>query len=449
MSRQTTNPWLHRFALMTAGATLVLIGIGGLVTSHEAGMAVPDWPNSYGYNMFLFPISKWMGGIFYEHSHRLAASAVGLLTTILCLWLWVRETRKIQWTKKGVSSSKSANRVSLKPGQRPAAGGKLLSRIRTSLHWVKETQSVERWIGVGIITAVILLMGVRQLPMFIALASAAPLAIVYSVVQIRREPGSLRWWGIMAFAAVILQGVLGGLRVVLIKDEIGIFHAILAQMFLVLLWAIALFTSQWWQDRTMFSGALAAISRLRQLLLLATALIFAQLVLGATMRQQHAGLAIPDFPLAYGKVWPAMDAQSIIAYNQQRKEMIAVNPITEAQIILQMVHRILAVLIFCAVSASAWTARKQLGSKHPLAKLTFLWVGLLCLQIVLGASTIWSNKAADIATLHVLVGALSLASGSIITTLGYRRMRIQLATANLTAAETVFHPGKPVAAHPN
>jgi len=48
-----------------------VIGLGGLVTSHEAGMSVPDWPNTYGYNLFLFPISKWVGGVFYEHTHRL------------------------------------------------------------------------------------------------------------------------------------------------------------------------------------------------------------------------------------------------------------------------------------------------------------------------------------------------------------------------------------------
>src|SRR5262245_29371255 len=51
------NPWLHRFAVLTAVATLMLIIIGGLVTSHGVGMAVPDWPNTYGYNMFLFPFS--------------------------------------------------------------------------------------------------------------------------------------------------------------------------------------------------------------------------------------------------------------------------------------------------------------------------------------------------------------------------------------------------------
>src|SRR5262245_43708036 len=78
--------WLHGCAVFTAGATLFLIWVGGLVTSHEAGLAVPDWPTTYGHNLFFFPLSKWAhsgSGIFYEHSHRLVASGVGLLTVIL------------------------------------------------------------------------------------------------------------------------------------------------------------------------------------------------------------------------------------------------------------------------------------------------------------------------------------------------------------------------------
>ena len=89
------NSSLHRFAVLTAIATLGLVGIGGLVTSHGAGMAVPDWPNTYGYNMFFFPVSRWMGGIFYEHTHRLAASGVGLLTVVLALWLHGRSARPV------------------------------------------------------------------------------------------------------------------------------------------------------------------------------------------------------------------------------------------------------------------------------------------------------------------------------------------------------------------
>src|SRR5687768_14161102 len=98
MSNASYSPWLHRFAVALALGTLALIGVGGLVTSHGVGMAVPDWPNTYGYNMFLFPLSQWVGGILYEHSHRLVASLIGLLTSGLAIWMWVRETKsRVRW----------------------------------------------------------------------------------------------------------------------------------------------------------------------------------------------------------------------------------------------------------------------------------------------------------------------------------------------------------------
>src|SRR5882672_12811000 len=93
MSGSLSNSWLRRFALATAVVTLALIGIGGLVTSHEAGMSVPDWPNSYGYNMFLFPPSKWIGGILYEHTHRLMATVVGMFSIALVVWAWRSQIR--------------------------------------------------------------------------------------------------------------------------------------------------------------------------------------------------------------------------------------------------------------------------------------------------------------------------------------------------------------------
>ena len=87
------NPALRWFALLTAAATFVLVWMGGLVTSHEAGLSVPDWPNTYGYNLFFFPVSKWIGGVLFEHTHRLVASGVGLLTSILALWLYGHKSR--------------------------------------------------------------------------------------------------------------------------------------------------------------------------------------------------------------------------------------------------------------------------------------------------------------------------------------------------------------------
>jgi cytochrome c oxidase assembly protein subunit 15 len=397
MPRELVSPQhssLHRFAVLTAIATLGLVGIGGLVTSHGAGMAVPDWPNTYGYNMFFFPVSQWVGGIFYEHTHRLAASGVGLLTIVLTLWLYGRGARPVmRW------------------------GGLILVLLGTGTM----VAAPRRWAD-GSVAGLV------------GLASFGA-----SWVWPRCEPSAkwLRWCGMAALMVVVLQGVLGGLRVVLFKDAIGIFHATLAQLFFVLVCAIALFTSRWWQ-RPPRRIPSAVNSRLSALFLLATLMILGQLVLGATMRHQHAGLAIPDFPLAYGKLWPATDAASVEHYNAQRMEVTAANPITAFQIGLQMVHRLLALLILGAVAITAWSARRVLGGRSLLSRLALVWLGLILAQALLGAATIWSNKAADVATAHVLVGALSLGMGAMLSLIVSRELAFSRQTANSSAATGAF-----------
>ena len=310
---------LHRFACFCAGAILFLICLGGLVTSNEAGMSVPDWPTTYGYNMFYFPWQDWVGGIFFEHSHRLVASGVVTLLCILGVWMCFQE--------------------------------------RVWLRWV---------------------------------ALAIP---VYA----------------------LLEACLGGIRVLAALDWVGIIHGTLAQLILVAVSIIALFTSRWWLsgDRGVlpdkWTGRIFAI----------TLLIFAQLTVGATMRHEHAGLSIDDFPLAYGQAWPKVDPASVAAYNQVR---VAHNemPTTPFYILMQMVHRVGAVLIACcifAATAAVWLTR---GSPAILRQWSAIWVVLVCLQIALGAFTIWTNKAADIATTHVAVGALTLVTGALLTTISWR-----------------------------
>src|SRR4051794_31478030 len=89
---------LHKFAAFVAGCTVLLILAGSLVTSTNSGLSVPDWPTTYGWNMFTFPPSKWVGGILYEHGHRLIASSVGVLTIVLAAWLWLQEPRAwVRW----------------------------------------------------------------------------------------------------------------------------------------------------------------------------------------------------------------------------------------------------------------------------------------------------------------------------------------------------------------
>src|SRR4051794_41863184 len=93
---------LHRFAKFLVASTVLLILAGSLVTSHDAGLSVPDWPTSYGWNMFTFPPSMWVANILYEHGHRLIASSVGLLTIVMAVLVWVGEARR--W-RRGVGGA--------------------------------------------------------------------------------------------------------------------------------------------------------------------------------------------------------------------------------------------------------------------------------------------------------------------------------------------------------
>jgi len=183
----------HRLALALCAGTLALILVGGLVTNTGAALAVPDWPTTFGYNMFLFPWSKMVGGILYEHSHRLLGAAVGILTVALGVTLWLSERR--------------------------------------------------RW---------------------------------------------LRWLGVAALLAVILQGVLGGLRVLLVEDGIAIVHGALAQAFLGLGVSLALFTSRSWALAAPVPSADALL--LRRLALLTTGVVYLQIVFGAFLTHFGARL---------------------------------------------------------------------------------------------------------------------------------------------------------------
>jgi len=315
-----SNPWLNRFAWFTVAATVFLICSGGMVTSKGVGLAVPDWPTSFGYNMFLFPVSQWVGGIFFEHTHRLIASVVGLLTVTLAIWLWRREERS----------------------------------------WV-------------------------------------------------------RGLGVLAVGAVVLQGVLGGLRVTLLKDEIGVFHACLAQAFLGLLVFIALVTSRSWQ-----SLPKKIIDRRSLQLAIVTAfLIYLQLALGATMRHQHRDLSILDFPTANHAWIPDTSAAALAAINAWR-DARGLSDVTAFQIWLQMAHRFGAVLIAAGVILFWTNIRKRNANVPLLSGLSNIWLAIVICQITLGAWTIWSNKAADVATAHVAFGAITFALAVVICAIAWR-----------------------------
>lgn len=355
---------LHRYAWLCAAATLGLITIGGLVTSRGAGLAVPDWPTSYGYNMFALPIRYWQGGIFYEHTHRLWATVVGTLVVFLTRWLGGA------------------------PARRPLAilgGAELLAGLALGVFQPELKGAGHFLAGIGGVVLLAAAVWVRHAP--------AP-----------RPLPALGW---MALGLVQVQGLLGGLRVVWLADALGVVHGVLAQGFLLLLVLVALWTGAAWRR-----DPPAPVPRgLQRLVWIGFGLVVAQLVLGASMRHRHAGLAVPDFPLAHGRLWPRLDAESLARYNRQRIEVHAARPIEAADVLLHMGHRLGAVAVLGVVSAAASLARRRLPRGHPVRRGTAWWLGLVLVQFGLGAWTVWSNKAADIATLHVLVGSLSLVVG--------------------------------------
>jgi heme a synthase len=314
---------LHWYAVAAAASVLFLICSGGLVTSHEAGMSVPDWPNSFGYNMFLFPVSHWVGGVFFEHTHRLIGSVVGLITVVLCVALFVIEERR----------------------------------------WVKTL-------------------------------------------------------GIIAIGAVVVQGVLGGLRVTENNALLGLFHGCLAQSFFALMATIALVTSRFWLDleqpitnhQSPITSHLSLLTSHRRWALVITGMVFVQLILGASMRHSHAGLSIPDFPTSYGRAFPPLDDASIAQINQARGA--ASQPYTSAALILlQYVHRIWALLIVAGLVFTAVRLLRDRSLPTFFRRCSWMWVLLVIVQFCLGAWTVLSNKAADIATAHVMCGALTLILG--------------------------------------
>ncbi len=292
---------MHRFAKFVVGCTVLLVLAGSLVTSTDSGLSVPDWPTSYGWNMFTFPPSKWVGGILYEHGHRLIASTVGFLTIVLAAWLGTSDPRR----------------------------------------WMK-------WLGAG------------------------------------------------ALAAVIAQGVLGGLTVkFFLPPAISTAHAGLAEIFFCITVAIALFTSPQWIDG--YPGRVVDDEGVRRLATATTALIFSQILVGATMRHTGAGLAIPDFPLMFGHLWPTH---------------------WDAKIAIHFTHRAGALLVLLGVattSAKVWSRYRGAAIHRELTRPAALLVALVAVQITLGAMTVLSRRDVWINSVHVVCGALVLTTSLVLT----------------------------------
>lgn len=278
---------------------MCLIFIGALVTSTGSGLAVPDWPLSFGQ---VFP--PMVGGVLFEHGHRMAAAFVGFLTVTLMVVISRWEPRP----------------------------------------WV-------RWVARG------------------------------------------------AVLAVVLQGLLGGLTVLLrLPTVVSVTHACIAQAFLCLIVLLATCTGPgWyvymnrWQEHSRLS--------LRCLAGLTTVLVYGQLILGALMRHTGAGLAIPDFPLAFGRVWP---------------------PLHSPAIAIHFAHRLGALAVTLGVICTVLRIVRRYRAEIHLIRPALILVGLLFIQLCLGAMTIWSQRAIIPMTAHVAVGASVLATSVLVTLRAWR-----------------------------
>jgi cytochrome c oxidase assembly protein subunit 15 len=295
----------HRFAIATAAWIVLLIIAGALVTSNDAGLAVPDWPLSYG---------SWMppmvGGIFYEHGHRMIATAAGLLTIILAVWLQLREPRA--WVRK--------------------------------LGWA-------------------------------------------------------------ALGLVILQGVFGGITVLMrLPPPVSTTHATLAELYFVTILSIALVTSRWWQ-RDLPSLEDPGSPKLRTLAILTSAAVFLQLILGAAFRHGAFNL---------------------------------------------MPHEIGAVVVLVLSIITGRAVRKRFGNVPDLRRWGVMLSAIVGTQFLLGLAALWAVSQAQhavqptvtyisLTVIHVLVGALTIATSWMLTLTCFRLIRpagAEAVKSNSAAART-------------
>lgn len=384
------NRGLHWLAWLTTLATFPLIFMGGLVTSKDAGLSVPDWPNSYGYNMFLFPPSKWVANIFFEHTHRLLGTLVGFFAVWTFFWAWGvgrnSSLRKgIFW---GMVGSLGVSAL--------AAGGLMV------FHKGSLDEKLQTHVAHGIV-------GLVSLALFLFSAWTS---------RQRETRGWIRWLSVIVLVGVIIQGILGGLRVTMVKLDLAIIHGCVAQAFFCLGALLVVATSKWW----MWTGSEEArreqprprpMRGMIALAVLTWLVIYGQLILGATMRHYRAGLAIPDLPLAYGRWLPPMTSAELSAAKDRvpapehdaDDTPVPVTPL--GQVWLAYSHRVGAVVVSAFVIGLALLVLKKHAARGLETPAALLLV-LLQAQLTLGVLVVLLKKPADITSYHVAVGALVL-----------------------------------------
>lgn len=293
MAEVKSLSWLGHLTKTTVLMTLVLLSAGALVTSTGSGLAVPDWPLSYG--QFFPPM---IGGILYEHGHRLIAGAVALLAVVQAFLIWKYETRLL----------------------------------------------VKR----------------------------------------------LAWFSVVV---VLTQASLGGLTVLLrLPPQVSVSHACLAQIFFSVVVILALMMSKLWKNFK-WSESVAKDKWLQALATLLPLAFFMQLIFGATMRHLGAGLAIPDFPLSFGRWVPSHFTLAIL---------------------IHYCHRVGALTMVVLATLTVIRVYQKHVFNMSLMAMAGLLSAFVALQIMMGAMIIWLKKPVFLTTSHLVVGACCLATSVVI-----------------------------------
>ncbi len=307
------------FAWSLASFVLFLIFVGAMVKSTNSGLSVPDWPNTYGHFMFSFPLDQMVGGIFWEHSHRMIASIAGLLTFAL------------------------------------------------------------------------------------------------TVLVYRFDPRSwLRVTALVASAAVLVQGLFGGLTVLnFLPAWISVSHGTLAQIYFCLILVVALAQSRSWiasAERVRESDYRWSLEASRTLSAWVVGAIFLQLLLGAIMRHVEAGLVIPDFPTMFGSWSLPLDDASLAMANRELAEngildKLRLERVEFGHMLVHLAHRFWAVVVAILGTSLVYRLLSRRDLKGPVHRWSYAFLGLLLVQISLGILTIYTEKNPTMTSFHVLCGA--------------------------------------------
>lgn len=302
--------WLPRFAKLTCLSTYLLIVVGSLVTTTGSGLAVPDWPLSFGQ---FFPEMK--GGVLFEHGHRMVAGTVGIMMTALAIWIWLADDR--------------------------------------------------RW---------------------------------------------LKMFALAAWLAVVAQAILGGITVLnQLPVAVSVSHAGLAMLFFAMTAFIALATDSSWNGLREKVSQPPPSAALTKFTIAAAVVVYMQIMFGAIMRHMGAGMAIPDWPLSYGQIIPPRLEVATIAFN--------------------FAHRTWAWVTAAALVVLFLAVRRHATRTHGLHTLAHLLAGLVFVQILLGAWTVWSIKDYVVTTLHVATGAAIWVTS----------VAVMIRTLRLRQTQTVSH----------